>query len=502
MGGHSFSAQTVYIDWYYGYYYGQPEPVTVLNRGPITATNVYAAQAFDLIPSDHVANFTLSGGTSTIASSVSTLSLSASSQAITAGAGNVTGSVSLDTSSTLTVVAPLRLNGNLDIENYSTLNMAGQPLSAPTITLGSDGEPASLQNSGAVAANYLSIEGGSAVTLPAFGSAIGSQIYLAGNSSLTLQQANGQLTGLTLNGQNAGALSVTGTSVLQLTAGTSNGPSWIFRWQDPGNGTWVSTLAGLIASGSITVTAPAGYSVFDDEGYTYVAAPTTLVWNGSGGNTSWSNSANWGGTNPTPGQWLRFGALAPGGHASNTNDILGNPLFYGIFFDSLAPSYDLRGNGIELCGDVLNQSANNQKISLDVELVPGNGAFDTDAVTFDTGGQTMSVDGSISGAGMALVKDGNGTLILSGTNTYDGGTIVTAGDLIFASSAALVPGSSLTVGAEAELSSGPLAVVAWTNADAATPNAVPEPSGLALAAAALGGAVAYQRLRSRRRRAV
>ena len=66
-------------------------------------------------------------------------------------------------------------------------------------------------------------------------------------------------------------------------------------------------------------------------------------------------------------------ALAPGGHVANNNDIAGNPLFYGIFFYSLAPSYDLQGDAIQLSGDVLNQSGANQTIGLNIHSCRATG---------------------------------------------------------------------------------------------------------------------------------
>ena len=59
----------------------------------------------------------------------------------------------------------------------------------------------------------------------------------------------------------------------------------------------------------------------------------------------------------------------------------------------------------------------------------------------------MRFSGVISGG--SLAKEGSGTLILSGSNDYRGGTVVDAGTLILASSAALLDGSGLTVGAGA-----------------------------------------------------
>ena len=121
MAGQALTAPTVEL----GYPYAQP--VTVLNAGPITATNLY----------DYTSVLALTGS-----SAVTNLTLSYSAQATTATTGNVTGSVSLDFSSSLTLGAPMTLSGNLDVERSSTLNMANQPLSAATVQLGWNQQPA------------------------------------------------------------------------------------------------------------------------------------------------------------------------------------------------------------------------------------------------------------------------------------------------------------------------------------------------------------------------
>ena len=75
-------------------------------------------------------------------------------------------------------------------------------------------------------------------------------------------------------------------------------------------------------------------------------------------------------------------------------------------------------------------------------LLSSNGTIRQD----DTANAVFS--GPISGSG-SLLKTGAGELILSGSNTYQGGTIVSAGTLAVTNHNALPNGSSLTVGAGA-----------------------------------------------------
>ncbi len=61
----------------------------------------------------------------------------------------------------------------------------------------------------------------------------------------------------------------------------------------------------------------------------------------------------------------------------------------------------------------------------------GTGAVTLTATpTVTVGGSGLTVDGAISGTGFGLTKAGNGTLTLTGANTYSGATTVSAGTLI------------------------------------------------------------------------
>ena len=139
------------------------------------------------------------------------------------------------------------------------------------------------------------------MTLPALNSAVNSQIAVSGNSVLTLQQGAGQLTGFTFYGgcKQSSRKRYERTPVdRRLNSGPAGVPLARPQHWHLGN-----TLSGL--SPPARLQSPR-YSIFDEYGYTYIAAPTTLVWNGGGSDTNWSSPANWGGTTPLPGQWLAF----------------------------------------------------------------------------------------------------------------------------------------------------------------------------------------------------
>ncbi len=106
---------------------------------------------------------------------------------------------------------------------------------------------------------------------------------------------------------------------------------------------------------------------------------------------------------------------------------------------------------------------------------------------------SSSYSGEINGAG-SLLKNGTGTLILSGADSYDGGTSVAAGTLAITTASALPSGSSLVVGANGTFIFDPTATASPLSGSvpaisAGQVAAVPEPGTLALLTAALIGLV-------------
>jgi autotransporter-associated beta strand protein len=201
------------------------------------------------------------------------------------------------------------------------------------------------------------------------------------------------------------------------------------------------------------------------------------LWNGGASGNNWTSGGNWGGSAPAPPAVLKFSALASGGHAGNFNDFAAGTQFNGITFISGAPAYNLLGKSITLGGPVLNQSARDQSISLDMVLASGGGSF-------DTGTRKITVSGAISGSG-PLIKIGGGELTLSGADSFRGGTVVNQGVLQISSAGGLPAGRGLTIGA-----GGGLALAGG----AAIFQAAPEPGSLVLLiAGALLAAAAWGR---------
>jgi autotransporter-associated beta strand protein len=166
------------------------------------------------------------------------------------------------------------------------------------------------------------------------------------------------------------------------------------------------------------------------------------------------------------------------------NNFTATTTMNGIVFRAGAPSYNLQGNAIVFSGAVQNLSGLNQTIGVNMTLQGGSH-------TFDDGGETLTVNGALSGFG-GLTKSGTGTLVLSGTNNYQGGTVVTSGRLLVTAPYALPDGTNLTVG-NASLFSAPIVP------SSAEP--VPEPGTMALLAIAGGLAALYRTRRRGRHRA-
>jgi len=107
----------------------------------------------------------------------------------------------------------------------------------------------------------------------------------------------------------------------------------------------------------------------------------------------------------------------------------------------------LLGNAITLTGSPLIISGTN---SLELSGAMSLGSATRTIITDNTGPTTIS--GPISSTGGGLTKSGAGTLILTAPNTYSGGTIVTNGALVLASSTGSATGSgAVTVAAGAVL---------------------------------------------------
>lgn len=159
-----------------------------------------------------------------------------------------------------------------------------------------------------------------------------------------------------------------------------------------------------------------------------VAVPTTVTWNGNT-SSSMNAAANWTAASPVTGNSIVFGAAGSSGTALTDNLMTpGTRTIAGITFNSGAPAYTLNGatasNGFSLSSGIFNNSTNLQTIDETIAVPSSRTNFGTRA-----GGGDLLVSKPITGAG-SIAKVGAGTLTLSATNTYTGGTRVDEGELV------------------------------------------------------------------------
>ena len=143
----------------------------------------------------------------------------------------------------------------------------------------------------------------------------------------------------------------------------------------------------------------------------------TRTWNGGGVDDKWSTAANWGGTAPSAGDSLEFGASA--GNTS-VNDLVADTSFASLTFNIGAPAFLVSGNRMTLAGNVVNNDDSLQTIHCDMVRAATR--------TIETTGGNLALGGILSGAG-GLTKNSSGTLILIGANSYTGPTTINAGVL-------------------------------------------------------------------------
>jgi len=197
-----------------------------------------------------------------------------------------------------------------------------------------------------------------------------------------------------------------------------------------------------------------------------VFGQTNFYWNGGGTDNNWTTGANWGGSAPGGGEILHF---AGSNRLTPIND-LGAVNRHKIFFDNGASSFSVSGSIENTFHDyggafpkIENNSSSTQTISFPIKLrynpielnpVSGDlilsGNINTDVANYidvyTPNSKTLTLSGVISGSGGITLKDNgsNGTLVLSGANTYTGVTTINRGTLKFGTNGT-IPNSDLVL---------------------------------------------------------
>lgn len=140
----------------------------------------------------------------------------------------------------------------------------------------------------------------------------------------------------------------------------------------------------------------------------------TWSWVGAGADANWTTPNNWSLTSgtslspiPEPGDDLVFGAGAA--QLANTNDYAPGTVFNSIALN--ASGYSLQGSDV-----TLNTSL---------------------TANYTSGSSTLGLSIGSDADGIAVTKEGAGSLIITGSNTYDGVTTVNHGNVILRSATAL-----------------------------------------------------------------
>ena len=253
-----------------------------------------------------------------------------------------------------------------------------------------------------------------------------------------------------------------------------------FTWSVVGGGQISATGNYLppYMSGSATVSASSGGAT----GSTTVTYPGLAQWTSTTAG-SWTSS-NW--TGSTSGA-----AISPPGLRGVAGDT--------ALFASTGTTVSLNGADLSLAGITFN-SATSYTIAVGTSgtIQLANGTSDA-TLTVSSGrhtiaaplqlqssvnivpatGSTLSISNSVSGSSASLTLDGPGKLVLSGANSYGGGTTVLVGTLTVTTSAALPDGTSLTVGAGGVFIFDP----SQTGASVSTPEVAESASAIAAAPA-------------------
>ena len=189
-----------------------------------------------------------------------------------------------------------------------------------------------------------------------------------------------------------------------------------------------------------------------------VPAPAVVAWNGDAGG-NWSDGSRW--SQAAPPNGVDQAATLAGSVAGPVTIALDVPVTLGTLALNGPHSYRFSGPNaltLQVSGAIaaINVGSGSHEIAAPVVL-----ASNSD-ITVANPADTLTISGGISGSGM-LSKEGNGTLAITGPNTYTGNTAIDAGRLRFqiaSGSTTIATGTVVTVapGATLELA-GPISAL-------------------------------------------
>jgi fibronectin-binding autotransporter adhesin len=359
--------------------------------------------------------------------------------------------------------------GALDLAGNNTYT-GGTTVAGGTLRLGN----ANALGAGSLAANGGTLDlAGYSVTVGSFSGAAGTVANLGGTlATLTVNQLTSATFGGTLaNGKGPLALIKAGSAALTL-SGTNNytGGTYVNA------GTLIVDSANSLAGGS---------SLFVGVGASSLFVPPSWI----AGSGNWSTASNWSSSLAPNGAGRAAALDQPSGSVAVNLDVpvtLGSLQFgntgtggpgagYALVSGSTGPGLTFNNPSSTSFVRVLSGT---HSIASPVVIASGNLDF------AESNSGMLVIAGNIAGGpgtrGLTLNGDGSGRLVLSGSNTYTGGTIVVDGTLIVDSATALAPGSGLVVGQGSTLTFAPVLSAPLSASLATEIAAVPEPGTLML----------------------
>jgi autotransporter-associated beta strand protein len=386
----------------------------------------------------------------------------------------------------------LEANGTANAPNPTATALGNPQLANRTITVGNGGvlffnQANVLASGSSIIQTPIVIDNGGLVTIVNNMNNVIGPLTLSGG---TLAGGNGGASGKFLTYQlSAGTVTVnTAPSLIAVSGGASAG---INMGQNSSAGTISTTTfnVGLTGTGG-TVSANPDLTVAASLG----DIPGVLQFSGSPGFSA---------------SLVKTGAgtmlLASSNSYSGTTLVNGGALVLGDTASLIASTFDSSGAGTLSFGTLSSATFGGLQGATGALALTSSGGLIPVALTVGKNNGSTTFSGMLSDAGLgsSLKKIGTGTLTLSGTNTYIGGTTVTNGELIVTSPTAIDAGN---VGTNLNVGNGlgafPAPTVPSLPASAAASAAiapVPEPATLALAAAAAIVGIGAWRRKERRR---
>ncbi len=320
------------------------------------------------------------------------------------------------------------LAGNLDASGATGTNSFGLNLTLPAAeTFKVGGTSTTLTLSGTIDnGGFLLTVGGGSGLLDMTNTLSGAGGLTTGSATLVLTGANsyGGGTVLTSGTLSVGNNSALGTGTLTLNGGTFTAAGGAVSLTNAVTLAGNVTIGGsnsLTLTGAVTLTGNRSLTITSTGGVTVSAVigqsgGTWALTKAGIGSLSLSGKNTYGG-----GTILSMGSLA----VANANAVgAGTLTLKGGTLSATGGAISL-ANAVTLAGSATISGTNNLTFTGAVTLT-GNRALTVSS----TGGMTISGAIGQSGGTWALTKDGTGLLVLSGNNTYAGGTTISKGTLL------------------------------------------------------------------------